>query len=78
MKVENEDYTEPMHIEALMRSVRENLEQVISKGKVFLQTFSWFLKIFRIQEDWQTLVASNLNLKVEDAQAVLEVLKPCC
>jgi ATP-dependent Lon protease len=77
MKVENEDYTEETHIvEALMRSVRENLEQVISQGKVLSPDILMVLEDIQDPGRLADLVASNLNLKVEDAQAVLEVLNP--
>jgi ATP-dependent Lon protease len=76
-KVENEEFdTDTNAIEALMRSVRENLEQVISQGKVLSPDILMVLEDIQDPGRLADLVASNLNLKVEDAQSILEVLNP--
>lgn len=61
-------------IEALMRSVRENLEKVISVGKVLSPDILMVLEDIQDPGRLADLVASNLNLKVEEAQSILETL----
>lgn len=59
--------------EALMRSVRENLELVINKGKVLSPDILMVLEDIHNPSRLADLVASNLNLKVEQAQELLEL-----
>lgn len=66
----------PATIEAMMRMVKENLEKVISLGKVLSPDILMVLEDIQDPGRLSDLVASNLNLKVKDAQAVLEVLEP--
>jgi ATP-dependent Lon protease len=61
-------------VEALMRSVRENLEKVISIGKVLSPDILMVLEDIQDPGRLADLVASNLNLKVEEAQIILETL----
>lgn len=63
-------------IEALMRSVRENLEKVISIGKVLSPDILMVLEDIQDAGRLADLVASNLNLKVQEAQIILETLNP--
>ncbi|MBP9674900.1 MAG: endopeptidase La [Bacteriovoracaceae bacterium] len=69
--------TEMASLEALMRNVRENLEKIISVGNKGLSP-----DILMILEDIHDagrladLVASNLNLKVAEAQMILETADP--
>ena len=62
--------------EASMRAVRENLEKVISLGKVLSPDILMVLEDIQDPGRLADLVASNLNLKVTDAQSVLETLDP--
>lgn len=62
--------------EATMRLVRENLEKVISLGKVLSPDILMVLEDIQDPGRLADLVASNLNLKVQDAQVVLETLEP--
>jgi ATP-dependent Lon protease len=62
--------------EASMRLVRENLEKVISLGKVLSPDILMVLEDIQDPGRLADLVASNLNLKVTDAQTVLETLEP--
>lgn len=62
--------------EATMRLVRENLEKVISLGKVLSPDILMVLEDIQDPSRLADLVASNLNLKVTDAQHVLETLEP--
>lgn len=63
-------------IEALARTVKENLEKVISLGKVLSPDILMVLEDIQDPGRLADLVASNLNLKVSDAQKVLEILDP--
>lgn len=65
-----------IEVEATMRSVRENLEKVISLGKILSPDILMVLEDIQDPGRLADLVASNLNLKVADAQAVLETLEP--
>ncbi len=75
-----ERVVEPQHPEnhpemtALMRSVREQLERVISLGKVLSPDILMVLDDITEPGRLADLVASNLGLKVSDAQAILETL----
>jgi ATP-dependent Lon protease len=74
-KVENVAVEETQTtVEALMRSVRENLEKVISVGKVLSPDILMVLEDIKDPGRLADLVASNLNLKVEEAQTILETL----
>src|SRR5690606_8903985 len=76
-KVENEEVAETQAVvEALMRSVRENLEKVISLGKVLSPDILMVLEDIQDPGRLADLVASNLNLKVTEAQHILELLNP--
>jgi ATP-dependent Lon protease len=58
--------------EALMRTVREQLERVISLGKVLSPDILMVLDDITDPGRLADLVASNLGLKVSDAQGILE------
>jgi ATP-dependent Lon protease len=58
--------------EALMRTVREQLEKVISLGKVLTPDILMVLDDISDPGRLADLVASNLGLKVSDAQVILE------
>lgn len=74
-KVENSTVEESQTaVEALMRSVRENLEKVISIGKVLSPDILMVLEDIQDPGRLGDLVASNLNLKVGEAQHILETL----
>ncbi len=74
-KVENfEAQGNTTAVEALMRSVREQLEKVISLGKVLSPDILMVLEDIQDPGRLADLVASNLNLKVAEAQSILETL----
>lgn len=76
-KVETQPVTaSPSTIEALARTVKENLEKVISLGKVLSPDILMVLEDIQDPGRLADLVASNLNLKVTEAQKVLEILDP--
>src|SRR5919112_1353050 len=59
-------------VEALMRTVREQLEKVISLGKVLSPDILMVLDDISDAGRLADLVASNLGLKVSEAQHILE------
>ncbi len=76
-KVEAVDVSESQEVvEALLRNVRENLEQVINKSKVLSPDILMILEDIHNPSRFADLVSSNLNLKVQQAQEVLEILDP--
>lgn len=76
-KVDNTPVTEPQEaVEALLRNVKENLERVINKSRVLQSDILMILEDIHNPSRFADLVASNLNLKVEQAQEVLEALDP--
>ncbi len=76
-KVATPEITAPAaEVEVTMRLVRENLERVISLGKVLSPDILMVLEDIQDPGRLADLMASNLNLKVQDAQAVLETLEP--
>ncbi len=76
-KVENEELKPgEVAIEALMRTVREQLEKVISLGKILSPDILMVLEDIQDPGRLADLIASNLNLKVSEAQSILETLNP--
>lgn len=76
-KVETQQITaNPSTIEALSRMVKENLEKVISLGKVLSPDILMVLEDIQDPGRLADLIASNLNLKVSEAQKILEILDP--
>ncbi|MCX6115967.1 MAG: endopeptidase La [Proteobacteria bacterium] len=63
-------------LEALVRAVRENLEKVVSLGKVLSPDILMILDDVSDPARLSDLVASNLGLKVVDAQKILAVQSP--
>jgi ATP-dependent Lon protease len=61
---------------ALMRNIREQLEKVINLGKVLSPDILMILEDIKDPGRLADLVASNLNLHVAEAQAILETLDP--
>lgn len=76
-KVENvTDGSTNVAVEALIRNVREQLEKVIALGKVLSPDILMVLEDIQDPGRLADLVASNLNLKVVEAQMILETLDP--
>lgn len=63
-------------LEALVRAVRENLEKVVSLGKILSPDILMILEDVSDPSRLADLVASNLGLKVSDAQRILSVQNP--
>src|SRR5690349_8524517 len=71
-KIAETNSGEQAEVEALMRNVREQLERVISLGKVLTPDILMVLDDINDPGRLADLVASNLGLKVSEAQAILE------
>ena len=65
-----------LEIEALMRNVREQLERITTYGKVLSPDLMFILEGVDDPGRLADLVASNLDLTVQKAQEVLEILDP--
>lgn len=65
-----------IEIEAQMRTVKEQLERVISLGKSILPDVMGIIENVEDPGKLADLVASNLGLKAEQSQEVLEILDP--
>ncbi len=67
--------TNSLEIEALMRNVRSSLEKAVSLGKNISPEVMAIVANLDDPARLADLAASNLELKVEDAQSVLELLE---
>ena len=65
-----------LETEALMRNVREQLERIVSYGKILSPDMMFILESVDDPGRLADLVASNLDLTVEKAQEILEILDP--
>ncbi|MBT3585114.1 MAG: endopeptidase La [Halobacteriovoraceae bacterium] len=76
-KVDDQENTDGnVAVDALMRNIREQLERVITLGKVLSPDILMVLEDIKDPGRLADLVASNLNLHVAEAQMVLETLDP--
>ncbi len=66
----------PIEIEALNRIAKENIEKVIALGKVLTPDILLVLDDVKDPGRLADLIASNLGIKVPDAQRVLETIDP--
>jgi ATP-dependent Lon protease len=67
---------ESLEQEALLRSVKRSLERSVSLGKPISSEVMVIASNLEDAGRLADLVASNLDLKIEDAQAVLKILDP--
>lgn len=65
-----------LETEALMRNVREQLERIVNYGKFISPDLMFVLESVDDPGRLADLVASNLDLSVEKAQEILEILDP--
>jgi len=65
-----------LEVEAMIRSVKENLEQIISLGKVLSPEILMFLEEVHEPGRLADMVASNMGLKMEESQQILEIFDP--
>lgn len=62
-----------IEIEAIMRSVREQIDKAVSLGKTILPDIMIVIENLDDPGKLADLIASNIGLKTEQAQAVLEI-----
>jgi ATP-dependent Lon protease len=65
-----------LETEALMRSIREQLERIVSYGKLVSPDLMFILDSVDDPGRLADLVASNLDLTVEKAQEIMEIIDP--
>ncbi len=65
-----------LEVEALMRNVREQLESLSALGRVVPSEVMMVIENIEDPGRLADLVASNLNLKIESAQDILETIDP--
>ena len=65
-----------LETEALMRNIRDQLERIISYGKLLSPDLMFAVESVDDPGRLADLIASNLDLPVEKAQEILEVLDP--
>jgi ATP-dependent Lon protease len=65
-----------LETEALMRNVREQLERIVSYGKLLSPDLMFIIESVDDPGRLVDLVASNLDLTVEKAQEILEIFDP--
>ena len=62
--------------EALIRSVKENLEKVVSLGKALSPDTLMILEDVNEPSRLSDLIAANLGLKVDESQSILSIMDP--
>ncbi|MBF8261212.1 MAG: ATP-dependent proteinase, partial [candidate division NC10 bacterium] len=65
-----------LEIEALMRAVKEQVGKIISMGKILSPDVILILDSINDPGRLADLVASNLGLKIEESQQILEIVDP--
>jgi ATP-dependent Lon protease len=73
-KINEAILSDPSESEALMRSVREQLEKVIALGRILTPDILMVLDDINDPGRLADLVASNLGMRVSDAQNILETI----
>ena len=67
---------ESLETEALMRAVKEQLTKIVSLGKVISPEVLVIVENMQEPGSLADLVASNIGLKVDEAQKLLEIIDP--
>jgi ATP-dependent Lon protease len=65
-----------LEVEAVMRNVKEQLEKMVTLGKVLLPDIMVVIENIEEPGRLSDIITSNLGLKVELAQEILEILDP--
>lgn len=65
-----------LEVEALMRNVKEQLEKTISVGKIVSPDLLMVIENVKEPGRLADLIASNLGMRVEDSQQILETIEP--
>ncbi|HPI40364.1 MAG TPA: endopeptidase La [Pseudobdellovibrionaceae bacterium] len=66
----------PLEVEALIRATKESIERIISLGRPLNPDILLIIDDIKDPGRIADLIASNLGIKVEDAQRVYEILDP--
>ena len=74
--VETKQPGSPLETEAVMRTVKEQIEKIVSLGKVLIPDVMVVIENLEDPGRLADMVASNLGLKVDITQAVLEIVDP--
>jgi ATP-dependent Lon protease len=74
--VENKATGPTLEIEAVMRTVKEQIERIVSLGKVLIPDVMVVIENLEEPGRLADMVVSNLGLKVELTQSVLEITDP--
>jgi ATP-dependent Lon protease len=74
--VESKATGSSLEIEAVMRTVKEQIERIVSLGKVLIPDVMVVIENLEEPGRLADMVASNLGLKVELTQSVLEITDP--
>jgi len=76
-KIQEPKITEiTLEVEALMRNVKEQLEKMVTLGKVLLPDIMVIIENIEDPARLSDIITSNLGLKVEVAQEALEIAHP--
>ncbi|MBI3399047.1 MAG: endopeptidase La [Deltaproteobacteria bacterium] len=76
-KIKENPITQPsLEVEAMMRSVREQLERLSSLGKVISPEIMMIIESMNEPGRLADIAVANIGLRVEDAQSILEVFDP--
>lgn len=73
---EPEEIEGSLEVEALMRSVRDSIEKAVNMGKTLSPDILAILENLEHPGRFSDLVASNMQLTVEQAQGLLETIDP--
>jgi ATP-dependent Lon protease len=73
---ENKPGATALEVEAVMRTVKEQIERVVSLGKVLIPDVMVVIENLEDPGRLADMVASNLGLKVDITQSVLEIIDP--
>ncbi|MCP9453052.1 MAG: endopeptidase La [Nitrospira sp.] len=74
--VDTQPTASPLEAEAVMRTVKEQIERLVSLGKAMIPDVMVVIENLEDPGRLADMVASNLGLKVDVTQSVLEVLDP--
>lgn len=75
-KITDQKVEVTLEIEALIRNVKEQLDKAVSLGKIILPDILAVVENLEETGRLADLIASNLSLKVDIAQEILEIIDP--
>lgn len=74
--IEEKNEKSSLEVEALMRTVKEQLEKIINFGRIVVPDIMVILENIEDPGRLADMIASNLGLKVDIAQEILEMIDP--